>query len=189
MQKSFISLMAAIFLPMAAQAQMPVYTISRTTSSGSVEIRDAWMPKAPSKDVAAVYLTFINHSTQPVTITGVISPETRQAEIHSNAVGEDGKLQMRPAQAITVPPGAVHAFAEDGDHIMLFNLPHRMDIGDTVPLNLLVDGIQPVPFKAAVRLPGGTRADTRIESHATSHPEPRGKKEANVKTPPKENRP
>jgi periplasmic copper chaperone A len=100
-------------------------------------VQDAWVREVPGSDVAAVYLTLHNPSTQPISIVGVESSVASHAMIHETKT-ESGQSRMRPHE-----PG--------GLHVMLHGVTQPTPVGQSVPLSLLLADGHKVQVAAVVR--------------------------------------
>lgn len=74
----------------------------------------------PGSGMSAGYLEITNNGGDTLRITRVDSPEFGKVAIHQTTL-EDGVARMRPADAITVPPGQTIALERGGMHLMLMS--------------------------------------------------------------------
>ena len=74
----------------------------------------------PGSGMSAGYLEITNNGGETLKITRVDSPEFGKIAIHETTL-EDGVARMRPADAITVPPGQTIALERGGMHLMLMS--------------------------------------------------------------------
>lgn len=106
-----------------------------------LEVQDARVPEAPPvAPVLAGYLTLINPSAAPVTITAARSPEFAKVEIHEMRMA-DGMMSMKQLPALTIPPHGRVVLEPGGLHLMLIKPKQRLRAGDMITINLeLEDG-------------------------------------------------
>jgi copper(I)-binding protein len=109
-------------LPLAALAQ-----------TGPIEVQHAWSRPAMAGHTGVIYLTITDHGA-PDRLVGVASPAGR-AELHES-FDDHGVMKMRAVQALPVAPGTSVALKPGGYHIMLMDLKHDLNAGDSVPVTL-----------------------------------------------------
>jgi copper(I)-binding protein len=113
-------------------------------------VQDAWVREVPGSDVAAVYLTLRNPSTQPISIVGVESSVASHAMIHETKT-EGGQSRMRPHEQLLIPPGQTVKLEPGGLHVMLHGVTQPTPVGQSVPLSLLLADGHKVQVAAVVR--------------------------------------
>jgi copper(I)-binding protein len=114
-------------------------------------VQNAWIRKPPpGLDSAAVYFTVKNQSQRAVFIVGVSSPAAAQAMIHETSI-VDGQSRMRMRERVTVPGGASVAFEPERLHVMLTGLKKVLQVGDKVPLTLMLEKGGSLEVSATVR--------------------------------------
>jgi len=113
-------------------------------------VKDAWVREVPGSDVAAVYLTLRNPSTQPISIVGVESSVASHAMIHETKT-ESGQSRMRPHEQLLVPPGRTVKLEPGGLHVMLHGVTQPTPVGQSVPLSLVLADGHKVQVAAVVR--------------------------------------
>ncbi len=134
-----VRLCVGLLIAYCAMAQAP-----------ALVVEDAWAREVPGSDVAAVYLTVRNPSSQPITIVGVESPVASHAMIHETKT-ERGQSRMRPHEQLVIPARQSVKLEPGGLHIMLHDLKQPPSVGQTVPLVLLLAGGGKVAVAAPVR--------------------------------------
>ena len=72
----------------------------------------------PGATVSAGYLELKNTSGQPITITGIASPQFESVEIHETIIA-DGIAGMRPVAQLSIAPGLSVRLEPGGKHLML----------------------------------------------------------------------
>jgi copper(I)-binding protein len=132
----------------AALAAVSSVALAQTVT---LVVQNAWIRKPPpGLESAAVYLTVKNPSQRAVFIVGVSSPAAAQAMIHETST-VDGQSRMRMRERVTVPGGASVAFEPEGLHVMLTGLRKTLEIGDKVPLTLMLEKGGSLEISATVR--------------------------------------
>ena len=123
-------------------------------ADAALVIENARMPQPPAgSDVAAVYLTLRNPGTAPQVIVGVASPLARSGMLHQSAV-VGGTARMRPVSRLTIAPGQSLVLAPEGLHIMLGGLTQSVQIGQEVPLVLILADGRKLDARVRVRPTG-----------------------------------
>jgi len=112
-----------------AQSQAPVYQLGHIQVS-----RLRAPPTPPTGGVAAVYL-WITNSGKADTLVAVSSPIAAKAEMHSTTMVQ-GLMQMRPVEAVDIPPGATIKIEPGALHIMLQGLKQPLEPGTAFSLTL-----------------------------------------------------
>jgi periplasmic copper chaperone A len=107
----------------------------------------------PGSDVAAVYLTLHNPGNAPQVIIGVESPLARSAMLHQSTV-VGGTARMRPIPRLPIAAGQTLVLAPEGLHIMLAGLRQRVQIGQDVPLVLILADRRKIDARVRVRPTG-----------------------------------
>ncbi|KQY85347.1 copper chaperone PCu(A)C [Pelomonas sp. Root1444] len=132
-------LASVLFASFAAQAQ--------------VKVDDPWVRAtvAPQKATGAfMQLT----SAKPAKVVAASSPVAAMVEIHEMKM-DDGVMKMRAVDALPLPAGQAVALKPGSYHVMLMGLKKPVQVGDTVPLTLTVEGEDKqrttVEIKAEVR--------------------------------------
>jgi copper(I)-binding protein len=106
----------------------------------TLTVQDAWArPTASAQGNGVAYATLRNTGSAPVRVTGVRSPVARVAELHSTSISAEGVAQMRPVQAIEIPPGGEARLTPAGMHVMLIGLTQKLAAGESFPLTLVLE--------------------------------------------------
>jgi periplasmic copper chaperone A len=123
----------------------------------AIEIKQAWIRWLPAPAPAGGYLTLINDSDKPISLTGATCPEYGSVGLHRSLM-RGGVSTMAPVDRITVAAHATLEFASQGYHLMLKAPTIALNPGDHVSITLSFDGgIQiAVPFE--IRRPDGSAA-------------------------------
>ena len=102
-------------------------------------IEDAWSPQMPPNvNMAAGYLTVVNISASPVTITSLSSPAYQSVSIHRSLI-ENGVASMVKVKDLVIKPGQRLKLSPGGLHIMLMHRKSKSFPGDSLPVKLKLD--------------------------------------------------
>jgi periplasmic copper chaperone A len=121
----------------------------------ALEIRDAWIRWLPAGLPAAGYLTLINHSDQPIKLTGASGEAYRDISLH-HSMSHEGMSHMEAVGEITVPAHSTLRFATAGYHLMLMQPAHTLAPGDHLVLALHFAGGADYSASFEVRAPNGS---------------------------------
>lgn len=114
---------AAAVLPLSAMAQ------------DGLMAHDAYA-RASNPKAGAAFMVLENHGTSACTLQGVRSDAAAKVELHSHQE-VDGVMKMGPIEGgIEIAPGASHALARGGDHVMLMGLTEPLENGASIKLAL-----------------------------------------------------
>ena len=115
----------------AAPAQAADYDV------GSIHISQPWARATPKgASSAAGYMTITNKGTTPDRVSCVSSDASVHCLIHSMTM-EDGVMKMRPVEGgLEIKPGETVTLKPGGYHIMLVDLKHPLEAGQTVKATL-----------------------------------------------------
>jgi periplasmic copper chaperone A len=107
---------------------------------GSIHIAQPWSRATPKGAMTgASYMTITNKGTTPDRVSCVSSNASAQCQIHSMTM-EGGVMKMRPVEGgLEIKPGETVTLAPSGFHMMLVNLKHPLEVGQTVKATLKFD--------------------------------------------------
>ncbi|MEO0616428.1 MAG: copper chaperone PCu(A)C [Pseudomonadota bacterium] len=109
--------MGRVFVAMLAAALLA--GCSKTEAGPAVTVERGWMrAPAPGAMMSAAYLEVVNRGDDTLVIDGVSSPQFGDASLHTTQMN-DGRMQMRPIESLTIAPGGRAVLAPGADHIML----------------------------------------------------------------------
>lgn len=132
--------------PIAPEAEAP---------AGRLEIRDAWAAPTPGGvNVSAGYLTIVNAAGEADRLVSASSPRAGRVEVHEVVMTGD-VMQMRPAAAIEIAPGAEVALAPGGMHLMFYEITTPFAEGEEVLVTLTFEHAGAVDVSLPVRRPTG----------------------------------
>lgn len=144
--KNFVTFLAILVLPFIAHTPLSV------AQASDLVVADAYIrTMPPGRTTTAGFLTVTNKGERICNITGLESPLTRRIEIHEH-LHVDGMMRMRPVKGgLAISAGETLIFRPGGLHIMLFNIEDKLNVGESVRLQLSTDQCGSVEFTAAIR--------------------------------------
>lgn len=127
------------------------------TLADSVKVENAWVrATAPGQKVAGGFMSLT--ADADMTLVGGSSPASKAFELHFMKM-ENGVMEMRQMQEITLPKGKTVNLEPGGLHVMFIGLKGPIKAGDQVPMQLMVrskDGKeQKLDIKAQAMKTGG----------------------------------
>jgi copper(I)-binding protein len=107
---------------------------------GSIHISQPWSRATPKGAASgAGYMTVTNKGTAPDRVSCVSSDASVQCQIHTMTM-EDGVMKMRPVEGgLEILPGQTITLKPGGFHIMLLDLKHPLEQGQSVKATLKFD--------------------------------------------------
>jgi copper(I)-binding protein len=123
-----------------------------TAQSPSVEVRGAWVRRAPllTGDTTAAYVTIHNRAGASDELLSVTSDAAERVEVHETR-WMSGMAMMEPVRRLTVAPHASVAMKPGGIHLMLLGLRRALRPGDRVGFELVFRQAGPITVRAEVR--------------------------------------
>jgi copper(I)-binding protein len=108
-----------------------------TYKVGSIEIAQPWARATPKgASSGAAYMTVTNTGTAPDRMTCVSSNGSAQCAVHTMSM-EGGVMKMRPVEGgLEIAPGVSVTLKPSGLHMMLVDLKHPLEAGQTVEATL-----------------------------------------------------
>jgi copper(I)-binding protein len=115
----------------AAPAQAADYDV------GSIHISQPWARATPKgASSAAAYMTITNNGKTPDRVTCVLSDAAAECQIHTMTM-DNGVMMMRPVEGgLEIKPGETVTLKPASLHVMLLNLKHPLEQGNTVKTTL-----------------------------------------------------
>ena len=153
-----------ILAPLAAVvAQAADYDV------GSIHITQPWARATPKgASTGAGYMTLTNKGTAPDRVSCVSSDVSGRCQIHSMTM-EDGVMKMRPVEGgLEIKPGETITLKPGSYHMMLLDLKHPLEAGQTVKATLKFDnaGTVDVDYPVAAIGAPAPGAGRRRHEHA-----------------------
>lgn len=103
-----------------------------------LSVTDSWIRIAPPNAMAlAGYATFRNESQQDIIITGVKSPLFKKSLIHTTNI-ENGIASMNHLDQLQIQPDSQAVLAPMGTHLMLMHPAKPLNLGDIVPITIML---------------------------------------------------
>ncbi len=116
-----------------------VPSLAMDSGQQALVIEDAWSPQMPPNvSMAAGYLTVVNISAVPVTITSLSSPAYHAVAIHRSLI-ENGVASMVKVKDLVINPGQRLKLSPGGLHIMLMNRKSKSASTESLPIELKLD--------------------------------------------------
>lgn len=123
--------------------------------AGRLEIREAWAAPTPGGvNVSAGYLIIVNGAGEADRLVAASSARAGRVEVHEMLMTGD-VMQMRPAAAVDIAPGAEVALAPGGMHLMFYEIATPFTEGEEVPVTLTFERAGAVDVSLPVRRPTG----------------------------------
>jgi copper(I)-binding protein len=121
-----------VALAFAALLLAPRLALAGQAAMGNITVEGAWSRATPGgAEVAAGYLTIVNHSDVADRLVSASTAIAGKTEIHQMKMS-DGKMEMRPLpDGIEIPAKGTVALEPMGYHLMLMQLKHPLEKGET----------------------------------------------------------
>jgi copper(I)-binding protein len=143
------------------------FLMSATTASAQTTVSEPWVRGTVPQQKATGMFGRIQ-SVQGGKVVSASSPQAGVVEIHEMAM-EGNVMKMRALTALELPAGKAVELKPGGHHVMLMDLKQPLKAGDTVSVNLVVEGKdgkrETVVVKAPVRALGAAAAKP-VDEHA-----------------------
>ena len=119
-----------------------------------VQVKDPWVrATVPQQKVSGAFMQL--SSSRDARLVEARSPVAGAVEIHEMAMDKGGVMRMRPVPGVNLPAGRMVELKPGGYHMMLMDLKRQLKEGDSVPLTLVVEGLdkkrETLEVKAMVR--------------------------------------
>jgi len=142
---------------------------------GPIHIAQPWARATPKgASSGAGYMTITNNGTTPDRVTCLSSDLSAQCQIHTMTM-DNGVMKMRPVEGgLEVKPGETLVLKPSSLHVMLVDLKHPLNKGDTVEATLQFEkaGTVKVAFPVmaiGAAAPGASAGSgTMMEGHGTT---------------------
>jgi copper(I)-binding protein len=107
---------------------------------GSIQITAPWARATPKgASAGAAYMTITNTGKTSDKVSCVSSDASAECQIHTMTM-DNGVMQMRPVEGgLEIRPGETVTLKPGGFHMMLVNLKHPLEQGNTVKATLKFD--------------------------------------------------
>lgn len=116
-----------------------------------LKLQDGWVRASlPGVNNSVGFMTLHNMLPVDVTLVGVVCTVANSCELHQHThVG--GKMRMEKVDRLIIPASGVLKLSTGGYHVMLLGLRQPVQDGQTVELELLLDGRQSVKLDLPVK--------------------------------------
>jgi periplasmic copper chaperone A len=114
-------------------ALAPIMVMATSALASDIMVINAHAPASllPNAKTAAVYLTLVNHGTEPDQLLTITSSAAATAVAH-HTLHENGIMKMRPLGRLELKPHESAAFEPGGNHIMLTGLKAPLKEGEQI---------------------------------------------------------
>ena len=110
----------------------------------SLTIDDAYITlPAPGRDVSGGGATF-SATGEAYTIVSFSTPVAQSTELHTMTM-EDGVMQMRKLDSLSVGSGETLTLGPGGDHLMFFGVEEGLAPGTTIVMEFTIEGANTGP--------------------------------------------
>lgn len=107
----------------------------------------------PGQTSAAAYMSISNNSDKTLVLNYLHSPIATDVEVH-RVVYDQGMMQMRKVNHLSIDPGVTIHFKPGGYHLMLMGIENAPQPGDTFTITLEFEAGYTITGVAEVRSPG-----------------------------------
>ncbi len=116
-----------------------------------IQINDPWIREAPPNvSVLAAYMIIKNPSSQPRTLSAVISAAFEHVEIHQTKI-QDGMMQMEHQPELIIAAKSQVDLKPGSYHLMLMGRKKPLVAGDEIELTLKFVNGEEIPITVPVR--------------------------------------
>jgi hypothetical protein len=144
-KRTVISRGAAAILALAAAQLAAAAAQAADYDVGSIHISQPWARATPKGAAsAAAYMTITNNGKTADKVNCVSSDASAECQIHTMTM-DNGVMQMRPVEGgLEIKPGETVTLKPGGFHMMLVNLKHPLEQGNTMKATLKFDNASTV---------------------------------------------
>jgi periplasmic copper chaperone A len=151
-------------IALAVPVALPQFAKAADYDVGSIHISQPWSRATPKgASTGSGYMTITNKGTMPDKVSCVSSDASAQCQIHTMTM-ENGVMKMRPVEGgLEIAPGATVMLKPGGLHVMLLDLKHPLEPGQSVKATLKFDHAGTVDVEypiAAIGAPAPGAADS-----------------------------
>ncbi len=115
-------------------------SLKSASSIDRMVITDAYaFATPPTPKVASIFFTMRNLGSKNIVVTGAQSSIAGTIEIH-NHFDDNGTMMMRQVDNVSVSAGETVTLKPSGLHLMLYDLPAPLVVGQTFPLTVTTQG-------------------------------------------------
>lgn len=127
------------------------YSVLFTTAAPAedITVEQCWVRLLPSHLPSAGYFVIHNNSEEAVEVLAAATPSYDDVMLHET-VEEDGMTKMKMADSLSVPARGSLDFTPGGLHAMFEQPTGKLEIGDTMQMELLFSGEQKLSVSCKV---------------------------------------
>ncbi|WP_019995496.1 copper chaperone PCu(A)C [Aureimonas ureilytica] len=124
--------------------------------AGSIEIGHPWSRATPpGARTGAGYFVLTNTGSADDKLVSASSPAAEKVEVHEMSI-QDGIMNMRRVDELTIPAGGTASLSPGGYHLMLMGLKAPFKEGQMIPVTLTFEKGGPVEVELQVDKMGAT---------------------------------
>lgn len=125
---------------------------SALEDQSGIHIEDAWARPGSEDRISAAYFLLTNFGDETDKLLSVESEIANNVEIHESYEREEGMIGMREVTDLEIPAQTTIRFEQGGLHVMLIQLTHQLQNGDTFNLILTFENYGEVVAEVTARL-------------------------------------
>ncbi len=147
-----------------------VLTLIGASVHAQVTVKEPWVrATVPSQKATGAFMQLT--TTEPVRLIEAKSGAAKIVEIHEMRM-EGDRMMMKAVPGLDVVPGQTLELKPGGYHVMLIDVVKPMNVGDKVPLTLVIEGKDKkrsqVDVSAEVR-PLNAKPAAAVQQHQHQH--------------------
>ncbi|MDY0073484.1 MAG: copper chaperone PCu(A)C [Thauera sp.] len=121
--------------------------------AADVEVSEAWARATVAQQKASgVFMRLLAH--RDCRLLAAASPRAATVEVHEMRIDNE-VMKMSPIEGLDLPTGKVVELKPGGFHLMLLDLKQRLQVGEQLPLSLVVqcgsDAAHTIELSAEIR--------------------------------------
>jgi len=138
-------------------------TDAAESAAAQVTVTEAWVRQpAEGQTRAAAYGVITNSSGSEITLVGASAPIDATIEIHETMM-DDGVMSMQErTEGFAIAAGATFTLEPGGPHVMMLGI-EPTDFGETLDIEFLFDGADPVTVTAELRSISGEMEEMEMD--------------------------
>ena len=111
-----------------------VFCLAACSEKAAIEVENIFMHELPpGQSTGAIYMVLKNNTKQNLVLNYVHSGIASDVEVH-RVLYENGMMQMRQVNHLTLDPGASLRFEPGGYHLMVMGIEKSPAVGETFEL-------------------------------------------------------
>lgn len=158
-------------MQLVIRSAIVVGSMLAATAQAQVTVKDAWVrATVPQQKATGAFMQI--QAAKNSKLLSASSPITAVVEVHEMAM-QDNVMKMRQVPSVELPAGKTVELKPGGYHVMLMDLKQQVKAGDTVPLTLVVEGVdgkrESIEVKAPVRALNANSAQPAVHDAHGAH--------------------